>query len=126
MSDRIKLRYIEKELKKIKCKIGLAHTDLIHLATKHKLEGGLDYVLNFLKDNNIFWEINSNIAYECFDDIIYDNDKKEIHILIQKLISNNIKVTVGSDRHSIDDIQWGRFIKANEIADYINLKQQIV
>ena len=120
LSDSIRFKDLEKYITKFKCQVGLAHTDLFRLGQKHKSEGGLDYIVNFLKRNNIFWEINSNLAYESFDDIIYYNDKNEISTLIGKLKNCNIKVTVGSDKHSKDDIELGRFVMANQIANYIN------
>lgn len=123
LSDRIKLNHLEKYLKMIKCQVGLAHTDLLRLGFKHKSEGGLDYVLAFLKENNIFWEINSNTAYESFDNIIYQYNKSEINTLIEKLISYKIKVTVGSDKHSKEDIEMGRFVRANELANQINSRK---
>lgn len=123
LSDRIKLLDLERYIKKIKCRVGLAHTDLLKLGRKHNNEGGLDYVLNFLQRNNMFWEINSNLAYESFDDIIYHNDKIEISILFEKIKEHNIAVTVGSDKHSKDDLELGRFIEANKIAYSINFKR---
>jgi histidinol phosphatase-like PHP family hydrolase len=120
LSDTIKLKNLEKYLMKIKCQIGLAHTDLFRLGQKHKSEGGLEYIINFLNTNNIFWEINSNFAYESFDDIIYYNNKNEVSALLARLRESNIRVTVGSDKHSKDDFEIGRFVMANRVADSIN------
>ncbi len=120
LSNKIRLKDLENYLKRFKCKVGLAHTDLIKIATKHEAEGGIDYVIDFMKRNQIFWEINSNCAYECFDNIFYQQNKDEIKELIEKLIINKIEVTVGSDKHSVEDIELGRFKKANELADFIN------
>lgn len=123
LSNKIRLQDLEVYLKNFKCKVGLAHTDLIKIATKHEAEGGIDYVIDFMKRNQIFWEINSNLAYECFDNIIYQENKGEVKELIEKLIINNIEVTVGSDKHSLEDVELGRFIKANEVADFINSRK---
>ncbi|MDP4147026.1 MAG: PHP domain-containing protein [Bacillota bacterium] len=122
LSDKFRLKDLEKYLNRFKCKVGLAHTDLFRLGTKHEVEGGIGYVVDFMKRNNIFWDINSNSAYECFDNIIYHQNQEEITELFEKLIKNQIEITVGSDKHSIDDIELGRFITANELAGYINSK----
>lgn len=123
LSDRFRLKDLEMFLKKFKCKVGLAHTDLLKIAAKHKIEGGVDYVISFMKRNRIFWEINSNSAYENFDNIIYHQNTKEVRELVETLTRNKIEVTVGSDKHSIEDIEIGRFIKANELANYINSRK---
>lgn len=123
LSSSIKLKDIEQYIKKFNCPVGLAHTDLFKLEIQHKNEGGLDYILDFLEGNNIFWEINSNLAYESFDDIIYNSNKKHINILFEKIKKRNIKVTVGSDKHSKDDFELTRFTMANNIAYSINLNE---
>lgn len=120
MSTKITLKDLEKYIKYVNCSIGLAHTDLFRLALSYKEKGGINYVISFLKENCIFWEINTNGAYECFDELLYYDNSKEVQYLIEKLIKNNIKVTVGSDKHSLDDFELGRFLKGNEIANYIN------
>ncbi|MGY0371971.1 PHP domain-containing protein [Clostridium sp. JNZ J1-5] len=123
LSDKIRLKDLEIYFKNFKCKVGLAHTDLFKIGAKHKSDGGIDYVVDFMKKNHIFWEINSNLAYESFDDIIYQQNKKEVQELMEKLVSNKIEISAGSDKHSIEDIELGRFIKANEVANYINLRE---
>jgi histidinol phosphatase-like PHP family hydrolase len=120
LSSDIKVDDINKNIEKLQCEVGLAHTDLFRLAAIHSQDGGLNFILDFLSKNNLFWEINSNSAYESFDDIIYYNDDEDIQNLFEMLKKRKIRVSASSDTHSICDFEFGRLIEANRIANIIN------
>ncbi len=43
-------------LNEFKCERGLAHTDLVKLSGKYENKGGMDYILDFMKQVDLFWE----------------------------------------------------------------------
>lgn len=111
------LDLLEEHLKNITCKKGLAHTNLQTIAMKYKDIGGIDYFIQFMKRNDLFFEINSNSSYSFFDDIICYHENYWVKELFHKLNLNQIKVSIGSDSHSIEDFEKGRLLQANEIVD---------
>ena len=70
----------------------------------------------FEHDEKVFWEINSNSAYEFFDDIIWDKNDDKINKLLELIKSNSIEISVGSDTHDLTDYEFGRLCEANKIA----------
>ncbi|TCK98059.1 DNA polymerase (family 10)/histidinol-phosphatase (PHP family) [Natranaerovirga hydrolytica] len=113
LSPAICLEDILKDIKKLKIPVGLAHTDIFKLANKNIEKGGLNYILDLLKTNNIFWEINSNSSYDSFNSIIYNNDDSDVLNLFKKIQEHQINITVGSDTHSIDDYEKNRLKQGN-------------
>ena len=116
MNPEISLYDIETYLHKFPCRLGLAHTDLLKLANNH---GGLANITEFLSENNIFWEINSNFMYEFFDDIIIKLNDNTLS-LINLINKYKINVSVGSDTHDINDYEFGRLIESNRVAKALN------
>lgn len=122
LNPRIKLEQFEPYLQKIKCRIGLAHTDIYKLGDKYKTDGGLDYVLSFLKINNIFWELNSHSSRLDFDYFIYDTKDEAANNLIRNIRQQNIEVAAGSDTHDCNEFEYGRLLRANSVVEEYKLK----
>ena len=117
----INLEVIAALLNSIKCGKGLAHTDLAKLADKYEDKGGLDYVLDFIKQSNLFWEINTDSAHDIFLNILdpIKIEQKTIAVL-KGIIKRKIPVSVGSDTHSLIQYNYERLKTANEAAEKLN------
>ena len=102
------------------CSKGLAHTDLIKLAEKYENQGSLDYILDFMQQNDIFWEINTSSAHDAFYNILqpgrYDDRTSS---LIDGITKRKIHVTVGSDTHSLMQYDFGRLKAANRVKNLL-------
>jgi len=117
----IRLEDIARLLNSFKCGKGLAHTDLAKLADKYEDMGGLDYVLDFLKQSDLFWEINTDSAQDIFLNILNSSKKDEkTEAVLQGIIKRKIPVSVGSDTHSLVQYNYGRLKIANELAKKLN------
>lgn len=105
-----------------KCSKGLAHTDLVKLAEKYEGKGGLDYILDFMRQSELFWEINTDSAHDIFFYILHPskNDEKT-KALLEGIVKRKIHVSVGSDTHSLVQYDYGRLKAANEVAKLLNL-----
>ncbi len=90
--------------KLFKCKVGLAHTDIFLLGEKY----GLD-IIKTLKDENIFWELNTSGNYNYYYDFLTNERKQEI---IKK---SGIEVSIGSDTHWIGDYRLRQIRAANKL-----------
>lgn len=90
--------------KLFKCKKGLAHTDIFALADRY----GLD-ILKVLRDNDIFWELNTSGNYMYYYDFL-TNEKKQ-----QLIKESGIPVSVGSDTHYIAEYRKTQIRRANEL-----------
>ena len=113
LNPSISLDNISEFISNLKIRVGLAHTDLIKFASRYKdLEEGLREILKFLKNNNIFWELNINSRSDhYYNFIISSNDN--IKLLKRLLKEYDIEVTVGSDTHDLLDYEFKRIEKAN-------------
>ena len=114
-------------LNKFDCQKGLAHTDLMRLSERLQTQGGLDYVLDFVKSNELFWEINIESDHPIFFDLLQQqsNDKKT-KVFIDAVKARRIPVSVGSDTHSLVHYDFGRLKRANDIARMLNLSGEEV
>ncbi|HPD01116.1 MAG TPA: PHP domain-containing protein, partial [Acetivibrio sp.] len=79
------LELLEEHLKNITCKKGLAHTNLQTIAAKYKDVGGINYFIEFMKKNDLFFEINSNSSFSFFDDFIYYHQNDWVKELFHNL-----------------------------------------
>lgn len=64
----------------------------------------------------MFWEINVNRGYGHFDYIIMNNNNSQVIEIFNKLKKNNIKITVGSDTHSLWYYDINRMMIGNQLA----------
>lgn len=93
------------------CKKGLAHTDIFALSRQY----GLD-MIKVLKENDIFWELNTSGNYIYYYDFL-TNEKK------QKLIrESGIKMSVGSDTHYLAEYRKKQIRRANELLQKLNIE----
>lgn len=122
----IRLKEISRITEKIKCKIGLAHTDIFELSEIYSedkgLEYGMDYVISIMKNYNIFWEINTQSQYKYFDYIIKNSNNEKVTMLFNKIQKHKIEAIAGSDTHYINfDFDINKLKIANEIAACISV-----
>jgi histidinol phosphatase-like PHP family hydrolase len=114
----VTLEEIENYTCKVKCKKGLAHTNLLDLSEKY----GIDKLLKLIKHNNLFWEINVNEGYEYFDYIIKNKEKNKVKNFLKKLNEYKIEITVGSDTHNLIFYEVDRIFMGNKLAQEILFK----
>ncbi len=108
-------------LNEFRCVKGLAHTDLLKLSYKYDKNDNLHYILNFMKQSNLFWEINTDSTHDIFLNIIHPGRKDEnLAALLNGIVKRKMPVTVGSDTHSLDQYNYGRLKEANELAKLLN------
>lgn len=93
-----------------KCKAGLAHTDIFRLGERYEPD-----IIKTLRDNDIFWELNTSGNYIYYYDFL-TNEKK------QRIIKNSgIPVSVGSDTHWIGEYRKNQVRRANELLRKLNI-----
>lgn len=103
------------------CSKGLAHTDLVRLAEKFSNRGGLAYVLDFVKESELFWEINTESSHDIFFNILCSGKKDEkTEELMTGIVNRKIHVSVGSDTHALVQYDYGRLRLANDVAKLLN------
>lgn len=88
--------------RQFKCKAGLAHTDIFKLGERY----GVD-IIKTLRDNNIFWELNTSGNYDYYYDFLTNREKQRI------IKESGIPVSVGSDTHYICEYRPKQIKKAN-------------
>lgn len=90
--------------KMFNCKKGLAHTDIFALSKRYGLN-----LLDELKKNDIFWELNTSGNYNYYYDFL-TNEKK------QKAVKDSgITMSVGSDTHWVEEYRFRQIRQANEL-----------
>ena len=93
-----------------KCKVGLAHTDIFRLGERY----GMD-IIKVMRDNDIFWELNTSGNYIYYYDFL-TNEKK------QRLIKESgIPVSVGSDTHAVVEYRKKQVRRANELLQKLGI-----
>lgn len=118
-----KLEDVARLLNGFKCSKGLAHTDLVKLAGKYEGKGEIDYVLDFMKQGELFWEINTDSAHDIFFNILHPSKNDEqTKAVLEGIEKRKIHVSVGSDTHSLVQYDYGRLKAANEVAKLLNLE----
>ena len=96
--------------KLFKCKAGLAHTDIFKLGERY----GLD-IIKILRDNDIFWELNTSGNYIYYYDFLTNEKKQQI------IKESGIPVSVGSDTHYIAEYRKKQIRRANELLQKLNI-----
>ena len=87
-----------------KCKKGLAHTDIFKLGELHNVD-----MLELMKNNGLFWEINISGNYNYYYDFL-SNEKKRIAVR-----NSGITLSIGSDTHWIEEYRFRQIRRANEL-----------
>jgi histidinol phosphatase-like PHP family hydrolase len=109
---------------KLSIPCGLAHTSLDLLTKKYADEGGIERVLEQMRNNNLFWEINVNNGYRYSRSILGTNAENEDYrnMIAEKLKEHQIRVSIGTDCHTkINDYIENRR-KAHEIVKRLGIK----
>lgn len=84
------------------CKAGLAHTDIFALSQRY----GVD-LLQRMKQENLFWELNTSGNYNYYYDFL-TNPKKR-----QQVSQSGIEVSIGSDTHCLAEYNIHKIRRAN-------------
>lgn len=90
--------------KMFNCKKGLAHTDIFALSKRYGLN-----LLEELKKNDIFWELNTSGNYNYYYDFL-TNEKKQ-----KAVKESGITMSVGSDTHWVEEYRFRQIRQANEL-----------
>lgn len=114
----VKFTELKEYTSKLNCKVGLAHTNLLNSCKIY----GLRTVINLLKENNLFWELNVNSGYEYYDEVVDSIDSWKTSRLFKKLKKNNIQISVGSDTHCLDYYDVERLRIGNMLAKHKSIK----
>ena len=93
-----------------KCKVGLAHTDIFKLGERY----GAD-ILKVMRDNDIFWELNTSGNYIYYYDFL-TNEKKQCAVK-----ESGIPVSVGSDTHAVNEYRKKQVRRANELLQKLGI-----
>lgn len=83
---------------------GFAHTDIFSLSERY----GID-IIEIMKKNNIFWEINTSGNYNYYYDFITNPEKQKI------IKESGITVSIGSDTHWIKDLNVNKLKSCQEL-----------
>ncbi|WP_147568085.1 PHP domain-containing protein [Christensenella intestinihominis] len=100
--DDMDVSYILNNIRKIQCRKGLAHT------------APTENAVAFMNKNNLFWEMNIGEAYDFYR-YVDEYEKEDVKDILKKLNCNGIKVSIGTDSHTLMDYPMGRLSQANKI-----------
>ena len=75
---------------------------------------GLD-IIKILRDNDIFWELNTSGNYIYYYDFLTNEKKQQI------IKESGISVSVGSDTHYIAEYRKKQIRRANELLQKLNI-----
>ena len=96
--------------RQFKCKAGLAHTDIFKLGERY----GLD-IIKVMRDNDIFWELNTSGNYIYYYDFLTNEKKQRI------IKESGIPVSVGSDTHAVCEYRKKQVRSANELLQRLGI-----
>lgn len=83
---------------------GLAHTDIFRLSERYDID-----MIEFMKKNNLFWELNTSGNYIYYYDFITNKKKQDI------ISSSKITISIGSDTHWTHDFNISKLKSAHEL-----------
>lgn len=98
--------------RRFKCPVGLAHCDIFAMSERYGIN-----MLEVLKQENIFWELNTSGNYNYYYDFLTNSAKRNA------VKQAGIGVSVGSDTHSIVEYRKKQLIRANELVEEMGLKK---
>ena len=93
-----------------KCKVGLAHADIFKLGERY----GAD-MLKVMRNNDIFWELNTSGNYIYYYDFLTNEKKQRI------IKESGIPVSVGSDTHAVNEYRKKQVRRANELLQKLQI-----
>ena len=100
---------------RISCPAGLAHCDIFALGERYGIN-----MLEVLKKENIFWEINTSGNYNYYYDFLTNLNKREA------VRRSGIYVSVGSDTHDISEYRAKQLIRANRLVEESGLSPIVI
>lgn len=92
------------------CPVGLAHCDVFKLSEQY----GID-ILSVMKDEEIFWELNTSGNYNYYYDFLTNAKKREA------VCRSGVGVSVGSDTHAIFEFRKKQIVRANQLREELGL-----
>lgn len=92
------------------CPVGLAHCDIFELSERY----GKD-MLAVLKQEDIFWELNTSGNYDYYYDFLTNEAKRNA------VKRSGVAVSVGSDTHAICEFRKKQIVRANELVGEMGL-----
>lgn len=93
------------------CPVGLAHCDIFAMGERYGIN-----MLDVMREEKIFWEINTSGNYIYYYDFL-TNAKKRNDVL-----AAGVGVSIGSDTHAVSEYRKKQLVRANEIAMSVGLK----
>ncbi len=108
--------------KKLKCRAGLSHTllsELIQKNYKNNFNDSLNNLIQLMKKNKIFWELNISTNHQTYDEFIKNPLSVQNKIILQTLMKNEVEIIPGSDRHFTGDIDIDSLRYANDISNKV-------
>lgn len=93
------------------CPVGFAHTDVFALSERY----GMD-ILSYMRDADIFWEINTSGNYPYYYDFL-TNRKKQLAVT-----DSGIVVSIGSDTHNISGYDASKLRRVHNLVSNLNIK----
>lgn len=92
------------------CPVGLAHTDVFLLSEVY----GMD-ILSYMRDADIFWEINTSGNYTYYYDFL-TNKKKQSAVK-----ESGVSVSIGSDTHNIAAYDASKIKRAHNLVSTLDI-----
>lgn len=86
------------------CPVGLAHCDIFAMSERY----GVD-MLEIMRRENIFWELNTSGNYNYYYDFLTNENKRNA------VKCSGVGVSVGSDTHAIFEYRKKQIINANKM-----------
>ena len=103
-SDSTNFLHARSNIQKIQCAKGLAHT------------APTEKTITFMEENDLFWELNIGAAYDFYR-YIDECEKEYVKSIFSSLNRKHIKVSIGTDSHTLTDYPLGYLREANRMAE---------
>lgn len=92
------------------CPVGFAHTDVFSLSERY----GMD-ILSYMRDADIFWEINTSGRYPYYYDFL-TNEKKRLAVK-----ESGVKISIGSDTHTVACYDASKIKRAHNLVSKLGM-----
>lgn len=91
-------------VKLFKMRVGFAHTDIFKLEEHYNFD-----ILSYMRENNIFWEINTSGNYTYYYDFLTNPEKQK------KVSKSGIEISIGSDTHTLTGFNINKLKSCHEL-----------
>ena len=95
---------------KFSCPVGLAHCDIFKMSEDY----GVD-MLKMMREENIFWELNTSGNYNYYYDFLTSAKKRDA------VKRSGVGVSIGSDTHAVFEFRKKQILRANELCKELAL-----